>query len=111
MSGCQPVSTKSYTNKYQHHTDCSYGYKTVCCYDDTYSKPVKIYRGEDSTEKFMQEMLKEIEYCRNIISTKFNVPLVMSDDEESRAFQAAKVCHICEQLFCINDVGKLNLFL
>ena len=39
---------KSYTDKYQKHTACSYGYKLVCFYDDKYTKPVKIYRGEDS---------------------------------------------------------------
>ena len=46
VSGCQPDGVKSYTDKYQKHTSCSYGYKVVCCYDDKYSKPVKIYRGE-----------------------------------------------------------------
>ena len=54
VTWCQPNSTKSYTDKYQKHTGCSYGYKIVCCYNDTYSKPVKIYRGEDSIEKLMQ---------------------------------------------------------
>ena len=29
VSGCQPNSTKSYTDKYQKHTGCSYGYKVV----------------------------------------------------------------------------------
>ena len=39
VSGCQLNNAKSYTNKYQKHTSCSYGYKVVCCYDDKYSKP------------------------------------------------------------------------
>ena len=46
ISGCQPNNDKSYTEAYQKHTDCGYGYKIVCCYDDKYSKPVTIYRGE-----------------------------------------------------------------
>ena len=45
MHGCQPNNEKSYTEAYQKHTDCGYGYKVVCCYDDKYSKPVQIYRG------------------------------------------------------------------
>ena len=53
VQGCQPNSTKSYTEKYQKHTGCSYGYKVVCCYDDAYTKPVRVYRGEDSIKKFM----------------------------------------------------------
>ena len=43
--GCQPNNDKSYTESYQKHKDCGYGYKVVCCYDDKYSKPIQIYRG------------------------------------------------------------------
>ena len=32
---------KSYTNKYQKHIACSYGYKLVCVYDD-FCKPIFI---------------------------------------------------------------------
>ena len=63
---------------------------------DKYTKPVKIYRGEDSFKKLMEQMLMEVEYCRKIISTKFKKPLVMSEEEE-REFQAATECHICGQ--------------
>ena len=38
--GCQPNTEKSYTDAYQKHTDCGYGYKVVCCYDNEYTKPV-----------------------------------------------------------------------
>ena len=37
---------KSYTNKYQKHVACSYGYKLVCV-DDKFSKPFKSYLGEN----------------------------------------------------------------
>ena len=40
IQGCEPNNNKSYTNKYQKHTSCNYGYKVVCCYDDKYTKPV-----------------------------------------------------------------------
>lgn len=93
VSGCQPNGSKSYTDKYQKHTGCRYGYKVVCCYDDTYSKPVQIYRREDLIKKIMQEMLAETEYCQKIIKSKFNKPLKMSNDEEEM-FKAAEVCHI-----------------
>ena len=53
--------------KYQQHTACSYSYKLVCCYDDKYSKPVKIYRGEEPMNKFMDEILKEVDYCKAIM--------------------------------------------
>ena len=79
VQGCQPSGEKSYTDKYQKHTACSYGYKVVCCYDDKYTKPVQIYRGEDSIKRFMQEMLKEVQYCQKTIATKFKKPLKMSE--------------------------------
>ena len=37
ISGCQPSDRKSYTEKYQWHTACSFSYKVVCCYDKGYS--------------------------------------------------------------------------
>ena len=46
IHGCQPNDDKSYTETYQKHVDCSYGYKVVCCYDEKYSKPDQIYRCE-----------------------------------------------------------------
>ena len=45
LDSCLPDSNKSYTDKYQQYTACSYGYKLVCCYDDKYTKPVKTYWG------------------------------------------------------------------
>ena len=66
VTGCQPCGVKSYTNKYQKHTGCSYGYKVVCCYNDKY-KAVRIYRGEDSINKFMQQMLLEVQSVRRLL--------------------------------------------
>ena len=73
VQGCTPDNIKSYTNKYQQHTGCSYGCKVVCCYDDKYTKPVKIYRGDEPVKKFMQEMLLKVEYCQKI-AAKFKNP-------------------------------------
>lgn len=101
-SGCKPSGAKSYTEKYQKHTGCSYGYKVVCCYDDKYSKPVQIYRGEDSIKTFMQEMLKEVEYCRKTIADKFKKPLQMTDEEKT-LFSRTEECHICDQKYKETD--------
>ena len=103
VQGCQPSGEKSYTDKYQKHTACSYGYKVVCCYDDKYTKPVQIYRGEDSIKRFMQEMLKEVQYCQKTIATKFKKPLKMSDKDEQH-FQEASECHICNQPYTDKDI-------
>ena len=103
VPGCQPSSTKSYTDKYQKHTGWSYGYKVVCCYDDTYTKPVQVYRGEDSVKVFMEKMLSEAQYCQMIISTKFKKPLMVSDVDEQE-FKAAEECCIFSQKYGNTDI-------
>ena len=44
---------RSYTEAYQTHEDCGYGYKVVCCYEKKYSKPIQKYRGENAVYKFI----------------------------------------------------------
>ena len=51
VQGCQQSeemknekNKRSYTEAYQTHEDCGYGYKVVCCYDDKYSKDICIWR-------------------------------------------------------------------
>ena len=78
IHGCQPDNDKSYTEAYQKHTDCGYGYKVVCCYDDKYTKPVQIYRGEKAVYKFMEAMLEEVKHCKRMIKKEFNKPLKMT---------------------------------
>ena len=67
ISGCKPNDDKSYTEAYQKHTDCGYGYKVVCCYDDKYTKQTQIYRGEKAVYKFMEAMLEEVKYNEKIL--------------------------------------------
>ena len=103
IHGCQPNDDKSYTEAYQRHTDCGYGYKVVCCYDDKYTKPVQIYRGEKAVYKFMEAMLDEVKYCNKIMKKHFNKPLRMTEDDE-KEFQKANECHICNKKYNENDV-------
>ena len=57
IDSCQRNDNKSYTEAYQNHRDCGYGYKVVCCYDDKYTKEEEIYRGEKAVYNFMEAML------------------------------------------------------
>ena len=59
---CQPNGDEPYTQAYQHHTDCGYVYKVICCYDDKYSKLIQSYRGPDAAYKFLGKMLEEVRY-------------------------------------------------
>ena len=103
IHGCQPNNDKSFTEAYQKHTDCGYGYKVVCCYDDKYTKPVQIYRGEKAVYKFMEAMLDEVKYCKKVMKKCFNKPLRMTKDNE-KEFQKADKCHICEKKYNETDV-------
>ena len=103
IQGCQPNNEKSYTEAYQKHTDCGYGYKVVCCYDDKYSKPVQIHRGENAVHKFMENMLEEVNWCKSIMKKHFNKPLEMTKENEID-FQKATKCHICDQQYTDKDI-------
>ena len=103
IHGCQPNNDKSFTEAYQKHTDCGYGYKVVCCYDDKYTKPVQIYRGEKAVYKFMEKMLEEVKYCKNVMKKYFDKPLKMTKDDEDK-FQKADKCHICQKKYNKTDV-------
>ena len=94
---------RSYTEAYQTHKDCGYGYKVVCCYDDKYSKYTRIYRGENAVYKFMEKMLEEVEYCKAVIKKHFNKPLVMTEVDEQH-FKTMDGCHICGEKYTDKDV-------
>ena len=98
---------RSCTEAYQTHEDCGCGYKVICCYDDKYSKPIQTYRGENAVYKFMEEMLKEVEYCKAVIKEGFNKSLVMTEDDEQR-FRTMDGCHICGEKYTDKDVRVRN---
>ena len=56
----------SYTKKCQDHIPCSFAYK-VACIDDKFNKPSVLYRVKNSFNKFIEAILKEYDYCENMI--------------------------------------------
>ena len=103
ISGCRPNNNKSFTEAYQKHTDCGFGYKVVCCYDDKYTQPMKIYRGEKAVYTFLEYMLDEVKYCKRIIKKEFNKSLKMTKENEEE-FQKAEECHICNKKYSDKDI-------
>ena len=83
---------RSYTEAYQTHEDCGYGYKVVCCYKKKYSKPIQTYQGENAVYKFMEKILEEVEYCKAVVKKHFNEPLVMTEDDET-CFKLMDKCY------------------
>ena len=108
IDSCQPNDNKSYTEAYQNHRDCGYGYKVVCCYDDKFTKEAVIYRGEKSVYKFLEAMLQEIKYCQEVKVKEFNKPLKMTKDDEKK-FKKADRCHICGEKFLFSLSNCCNL--
>ena len=103
ISNCQTNNDESYTEAYQKHTDCGFGYKVVCCYDDKYSQPLKIYRGEKAVYTFLEYMLDEVKYCKKVMKKEFNKPLKMTKEDEKK-FQKAEECHICDKKYTDKDI-------
>ena len=103
ISNHQQNNDKSYTEAYQKHIDCGFGYKVVCCYDDKYSQPLKIYRGEKAVYTFLEYMLDEVKYCKKVMKKEFNKPLKMTKEDEKK-FQKAEECHICNKKYTNQDI-------
>ena len=92
----------SYTKKYQNHIPCGFAYKIVGI-DDRFTKDIVIYnRGKDCVNKFITRMLKEYEYCSNLMKGYLNKNLIMSAEKEEM-FQSSNKCWICNKLFDLVD--------
>ena len=100
---CNSKDTEIYegscTKKYHDHVLCNYTLKVVCI-DNTFSKPIVVYRGENAAYEFVKAILKEYKYCKNIMKKHFNKNLIMSEEQE-HLFQQNNSCWICKKL--IND--------
>ena len=102
IQGCQQNNESSYTEAYQRHTDCGYGYEVVCCYDDKHTKPIQLYRGEKAVYKFMENMLEEVKYCKKAMKKHFDKPLRMTEVDEKEFKKAT--CHICDKKYTEKDI-------
>ena len=95
---CSPPGGRAYTQAYQKHEPCCFGYKVVCHYDQKYSKPAVIYRGESVIEKFILHLFEEVKDCQKVISEKAKRRLVRTASDE-KDFQNAKKCWICDRKY------------
>ena len=98
IDSCSPRGDKSYTQAYQNHEACGFGYKVVCHYDQKYSKPAVIYRGENPVPKFYQNLTEEVKYCQEVIKENFQKPLIMSKKDEEDFQKAKKMLDLSEAI-------------
>ena len=71
----------SYSKKYQDHVPCSFAYKSICA-DDKFTKLIIVFRSENSAYKFIEVILKKLEYCKKEMKKHFSTNLMMSEEEE-----------------------------
>ena len=89
--------SESDTSKYQKHVACSFSHKLVCV-DDKFSKPFKLYLGEDAVYNFINSMIEESEYCIDVMKKHFNKMLVMTEKDVEDFKNSAK-CWICDNVY------------
>ena len=70
----------SYSKKYQDHIPCSFAYKLICV-DDKFIRLIVAFRGENATLKSIESILKEYEYCKEVMKKHFNKNLIMTEEE------------------------------
>ena len=91
-----------YTNKYQKHNGCSYGYKLIFV-DDKFSKPSKTYLGKDAVYNFIKSMIEENQYCSEVMKKHFNKELVITK-EDNEDFKNSTKYWICDNDYVYIDV-------
>ena len=106
VNTCLPSNEKSYTQTYQTHEACGFGYKVVCHYEMKYSKPTVIYRGEDAINLFINKLFEEVQDCKNVMKNHLNKPLRLTKVEEND-FKKSTHCHIYNKKF--NPSEKENI--
>jgi len=92
----------SFTDPYEEHQACGYGYKLVCHQDPSYSKSVQYYHGEDVTKKFIENIFREVSACKEVMKKHFNKPLIMTSENELD-FQNSVRCYICQKEYSEQD--------
>ena len=90
----------SYSKKYQEHISCSFAYKLVCVVYK-FTKSIVVFRGGNAAYGFIETIIKEFGYCKNVMKKHFNKNLIMSEEEEQ--FQSSNTCRICEKLIDDDD--------
>ena len=96
---------ESYTNKYQKHVACSYGYKLVCV-DDKFSKSFKTYFGKDAVYNFINIMIEENKCCGDVMKKHFNKEFTTTK-EDNEDFKNSTKCWISNNDYVENDYWKI----
>ena len=74
-------------------------------FDDQYSKSYKTCFGKDAINKFLNDMIRESEYCSKIMETEFNKPFVVTErDNEDFENSTKSKCWIFKKEYGEGEV-------
>ena len=102
----KPNPNEPYTNKYQKHVACSYGYKLVRI-DDKFSKLLKSYLGKDAVYKFISSMTEKNKCYSNVMKKDFSKEFMITK-KENEVFENSTKCWICDNAYIENDVKVID---
>ena len=97
---------ESYTNKFQKHIVCSYGFKLVCA-NDNFSKSFKTYLGKYAVYNFIDNMIRKSKYCSDVMKEHFNKELVMTK-EDNENFKNCTKCWFSDNDYTGDDVKVIT---
>ena len=92
VEGPELDTTKSNTQRTQHHEACSYSYIVVRC-DGQTTAPVQ-YRGPKAAEHFLESLQEEELEIKGALA---NPQAMRMTREDWRAFRTAETCHLCDK--------------
>src|SRR5271165_1699195 len=98
IQNCAPDNSASYTLHTQKHEACSYGYKVVCSANDKYSKPFKMFRGEDSIYKFFEALFEEEKEINEYMKTFYTTRMILTTKQIEKHNITTK-CYVCHENF------------
>ena len=84
-----------YTEKINTHVPSGWCVHSIFAYGDI-SDPLKMYRGKDCVEKFVEYIEEEVKWLYETFSRK---PMTELTDVLKRDYEAAEKCHICLKEF------------
>lgn len=100
----QPIAN---TTRTQTHVPCSFAYKIKTTVNDPYFDNIRLYRGEDCTDVYVDYMKKDVEYIHQHYFSKI-APMELITDEIRLRLDAQTSCIICENLFSSDDVRVVD---
>ena len=103
IDSCENTANNSYTERKALHVACAYSIVTCYSYDKTKNRQI-CYRGQDCMKHFTKTV-------GNIFVKYMNFeekPMIPLSDDEKTHHDNAKVCFLCNEVFCIDKKLKIT---